>query len=147
MAVNSCPSVAKRDNTVAHRADTTNVSEGFQKHLLCPGHKICVRHKCCARGKTRLGNMITSAMLPPQCVLVLPGPNGRLMVAGPPENGRVIEQYHACSCFAKSYIVQRAGSKSAQELFTALAASLARCLPGLKSAEFNFRTRGVLDLS
>ena len=33
---------------------------------------FCVGHKCCARGKTRthLGNMITSAMLPPQCVLM-----------------------------------------------------------------------------
>ena len=37
---------------------------------------LCVRHKCCARGKTsqHLGNMITSAMLPPQCVPVLPAP-------------------------------------------------------------------------
>ena len=35
---------------------------------------FCVRHKCCVRGKMsqHLGNMITSAMLPPQCVLVLP---------------------------------------------------------------------------
>ena len=35
-----------------------------------------VGHKCCARGKTsqHLRNVITSAMLPPQCVLVLPGP-------------------------------------------------------------------------
>ena len=46
------------------------------RNILCPGHKICVGHKCCARGKTsqHLGNMIASAMLPPQCVLVLPGP-------------------------------------------------------------------------
>ena len=38
--------------------------------------KFFVRHKCCARGKTsqHLGNMITSAMLPPQRVLVLPAP-------------------------------------------------------------------------
>ena len=38
--------------------------------------KICVRHKCCVRAKTseHLGNMITPAMLPPQCVLVLPAP-------------------------------------------------------------------------
>ena len=71
-----CPSVAKRGNIVARRADTRNVSEDVQKHFMYPGHKICVRHKCCARGKTRthLGNMITSAMLPPQCVLVFPGP-------------------------------------------------------------------------
>ena len=35
---------------------------------LCP-----TVHKCCARGKTRqqLGNMITSATLPPQCALVV----------------------------------------------------------------------------
>ena len=66
-----CPSVAKRGNIVARYADT-NVPEDLQKHLLCPGHKICVRCKCCARGKTsqHLRNMITSAMLPPQCVLV-----------------------------------------------------------------------------
>ena len=38
---------------------------------------FCVRHKCCARGKTtqHLRNMITSAMLPPQCVFVLPAHN------------------------------------------------------------------------
>ena len=46
------PSVAKRGNIVARRADTRNASEDFQKHFLCPEHKICVRHKCCARGKT-----------------------------------------------------------------------------------------------
>ena len=39
----------------------------------------CVRHKCCARGKTsqHLGNMITPALLPPHCVLVLPAPDKR----------------------------------------------------------------------
>ena len=65
-----CPSVAKRGNIVVRRADTRNVSEDFQKHFLCPRHKICVRHASCTRGKTRthLGNMITSAVLPPQCV-------------------------------------------------------------------------------
>ena len=31
-----CPSVAKRSNIVARRVDTRNVSEGFQKHFLCP---------------------------------------------------------------------------------------------------------------
>ena len=36
---------AKRGNIVAHRADTKNGSEDFQKHF-------CVHHKCCARGKT-----------------------------------------------------------------------------------------------
>ena len=63
-------------NMVAHRANTRNVSEDFQKQFLCSGHKICVRHKRCARGKTsrHLGNMIASAMLPPQGVLVLPAP-------------------------------------------------------------------------
>ena len=37
-------------------------------------NSFCVRHKCCALGKTsqHLRNMITSAMSPPQCVLVLP---------------------------------------------------------------------------
>ena len=73
-----CPPVAKRGNIVARRADTRNVSEDFQKHVMCPGHKMCVGHKCCERGKMsqHLGNMITSAMLlPPRCVLVLPGPN------------------------------------------------------------------------
>ena len=37
---------------------------------------LCVNHKCCARGKTsqHLRNMIVSAMLPQQCVLVLSGP-------------------------------------------------------------------------
>ena len=61
--------------SVARRSDTIDVSGDFQEHfLLCPGHKICVRHKCCAHGKTNqhLRNMITSAILPPQCVLVLP---------------------------------------------------------------------------
>ena len=48
-----CPSVAKRGNIVARRADARNVSEDFQKHFLCPGHTICVGHKCCARGRTR----------------------------------------------------------------------------------------------
>ena len=35
-----------------------------------------VGHKCCACGKTsqHLGNMFTAAVLPPQCVLVLPTP-------------------------------------------------------------------------
>ena len=33
------PSVAKRGNVVARRADTTNVSEGFHKHFSCPGQK------------------------------------------------------------------------------------------------------------
>ena len=61
------------------RADRTqkNVSEEFQKHFMCPGHKICAaRYECCVRGKTsrHLGNMITSAMFPPQCFLVLPAP-------------------------------------------------------------------------
>ena len=38
---------------------------------------FCVRNKCFARGKTsqHLGNVITPAILPPQCVLVLPAPN------------------------------------------------------------------------
>ena len=31
-----CPSVAKRGNIVARRADTRNVSEDFQKHFMCP---------------------------------------------------------------------------------------------------------------
>ena len=68
-----CPSVAKCGNIVARRADTWNVSETFQKHFFCPGHTICVCHKRRARGKTshHLEHMITSAMLPPQCVLVL----------------------------------------------------------------------------
>ena len=37
---------------------------------------FCVRHKCCVRGRTsqHLRNIITSAMLPPKCVLVLPAP-------------------------------------------------------------------------
>ena len=78
MLLRCCPSGAKRCNIVARRADTRNVSEDFQKHFLCPGHKICVRTKCCARGKTsqHLGNMITSAMLPPQfCRGLTPNPN------------------------------------------------------------------------
>ena len=71
-----CLPMAKRGNIVARHADTTNVSEDFQKRFMCPGHKICFGHKCYARGKTsqHLGNVITSAMLPPQCVLVLSGP-------------------------------------------------------------------------
>ena len=69
-----CPFVAKRGNIVARRADARNVSGDFQKHFFV---QICVRHKCCARGKTsqHVENMITSAMLPRQCVLVLPAPN------------------------------------------------------------------------
>ena len=70
----SCDVVRPWQNS---RADTRNVSEDFQKHFWDPGHKICVGHKRYARGKTRqhLGDM--SAMLPPQCVLVLPAPNMR----------------------------------------------------------------------
>ena len=70
-----CPAVAKHGNIVARRVDTRNVSQGgFHKQCFCPGHKICVRQKRCVRGKTsqHLGNTTTSAMLPPQCVLVLP---------------------------------------------------------------------------
>ena len=65
-----CPSVAKR----RARAYTRNVSEDFQKQFLFLGHTICVHNKCCVRGKTsqHLRNMITSAILPPQGVLVLP---------------------------------------------------------------------------
>ena len=75
-----CPTMlpvpGKTRQHVARRADTRNVSEVYQQHILCPGHKMCFRYRCYASGKTsqRLGNMITSAMLPPQCVLVLPGP-------------------------------------------------------------------------
>ena len=36
-----CPSVAKRGNIVARRADTRNVSEDFQKHFLCPPLMLC----------------------------------------------------------------------------------------------------------
>ena len=46
---------------------------------------ICVRHKHCASSKTsqHFGNMITSGMLPPQCVLVLPGLNiGNHFISG-----------------------------------------------------------------
>ena len=74
MAATMCPamlpSVAKRVNIVSRRVDTTTVSEDSQKRFMGPGHK------CCARGETsqHLGNMITSAMLPPQCVPVLPAP-------------------------------------------------------------------------
>ena len=52
----------KNEATLLHAAWTRNVSEDFQKHFLCPGHKICVGHKCCMRGKTRthLGNMISN---------------------------------------------------------------------------------------
>ena len=41
--------------------------------------KFVSARKCCVRGETSqdLGNMITSAMLPPQCVLVLPAPKYR----------------------------------------------------------------------
>ena len=62
--VQCCPS-AKCGNIVARRADARNIQEHF-----------CVRHKCCTCGKTShdLGNTITSALLPPQCVLVLPAP-------------------------------------------------------------------------
>ena len=72
-------------------ARTKNISEDFvQKHIFCPGRKICGRHKCSARGKTsQLGkhdhifrnhpiifshHPITSAMLPPRCVLAWPAP-------------------------------------------------------------------------
>ena len=67
-----CPSVAKRNNIAARRADTRNVPEVLQKQSE-PGWTF-VRHKCCARSKSsqHLGNIITSAMLPPQFVLVLP---------------------------------------------------------------------------
>ena len=58
------PSAAK---TWKHCSDTRNFFEDFQKLFVA-------RHKCRARGKTsrHLGNMITSEMSPPQCVLVLP---------------------------------------------------------------------------
>ena len=76
----------------SRRVDTRNVSEDFQKQLLCPGHKLCVRHRCCTRGKTsqHLGNMITSAMLPPQFVILLPAPNtrARTEVASKPSPSR-----------------------------------------------------------
>ena len=57
----------------------------FSEHFMCPGHKICVA--CMAKRSSQdLRNMITSAVLPPQCVLVLPAPkvnacccNGDLM--------------------------------------------------------------------
>ena len=38
--------------TGKHWLRTQNVSEHFQKHFLCPGHKMCVRNKCCVRGQT-----------------------------------------------------------------------------------------------
>ena len=73
------PIVAKCHNIVACHADTKKFSEDFKKHFFCPGHKIFVHHKCCVCGKTNqhLGNMITSAMLPPKCVLVLLAPKGQ----------------------------------------------------------------------
>ena len=50
--------------------------------------KFGVRHKCCARGKTsqHLGNTITSAMLLPQCVLVLLPPYLRAALIQNPIN-------------------------------------------------------------
>ena len=56
-----------RGNIVERRADTRNVSEGFPKHLLCPGHKMCVRHKCCARGKTSPHELTRSRQPTMQC--------------------------------------------------------------------------------
>ena len=66
-----CPLVAKRGNIVVRPMDTRNVIEDFRKQYC-----ICVHHNCCMHGKTsqRLRNRIMSAMLPPPCVLVLPGP-------------------------------------------------------------------------
>ena len=43
----------------------------FSETFFCPGHKICPPSQ-------HLGNMITSAMLPPQGVLVLPGPEAQM---------------------------------------------------------------------
>ena len=64
-----CPSVAKRGNIVARCVDTTNVSEIF-RNIVCVQDTKFVCGKMCQH----LGNMITSAMLPPQCVLILPAP-------------------------------------------------------------------------
>ena len=60
--------MAKRGNTV--------VRWGFSETFHVSRTQICVRQKCCVCGKMsqHLGNMITSAMLPPQCVLILPAP-------------------------------------------------------------------------
>ena len=54
--------LAERGNIAARRADTRNVSEVFQERLLCPPQTS-------ARGKSsqHIGNMLASAMLPPQC--------------------------------------------------------------------------------
>ena len=73
MAATMCPamlpSVAKRGNIVSRRVDTQTVSEDFQKHFMCPGHKISVGHKRFARGETSqyFGNMITSAIAAAMC--------------------------------------------------------------------------------
>ena len=65
--------------TLLHATQTKTFSADFKKHFFCPGHKIFVHHKCCTCGKTsqHLGNMIMSAMLPPQCVLVLLATKGQ----------------------------------------------------------------------
>ena len=59
-----CPSVAKRGNIVARRADTTNVSEDFQKHCLCPGHKICVWQNVSTFGKHDHVSNVAATMCP-----------------------------------------------------------------------------------
>ena len=61
--------VAKRAATLLRSAWTQQMFLKFFRNI------FCVRNKCFARGKTgqHLGNMRALAMLPPQCVLVLPG--------------------------------------------------------------------------
>ena len=67
----------KRGHIVARRANTTNVSEDFQKHFfvsraqhLCPPKML----RAWKNEWRHLRNMVTSAMVLPLCVLVLPSP-------------------------------------------------------------------------
>ena len=62
---------AKRCTIVARGLDTTNVSEDFQKHFLCPGRKICARHMLRAwqneatfRKHHRVSNVAAAIMCP-----------------------------------------------------------------------------------
>ena len=70
-----CLSVAKRGNIVARRADTRNVCEDFQKHFFASRTQNSCRPQMLRawQNESTFGkHAVTSAMLPPQCVLVLP---------------------------------------------------------------------------
>ena len=75
VAATLCPAMlpvrGETRHIFARRAGTRNVSEHFQKHLFLLSATNVARVKT-----SQPGNMKTSAMLPPQCVLAIAGPRG-----------------------------------------------------------------------